>query len=103
MTNPKFRIWAISLTLAFYVDGVPAQQPAGGAQVTSFCRQQYLKDRDGNLYCNWGTSFANACDIHTPKDRIVPQGAVIKAPESSGKCADGRAVVKVIHNKQADR
>jgi hypothetical protein len=98
MTNRKFRILAISFALAFYTSGVPAQQPAEAKQFTSFCRQQYLKDSDGKLSCNWGTSRANACDIHSPKDRIVEKEAVIQGPESVGKCADGRPIVKLVHN-----
>jgi hypothetical protein len=69
------------------------------APYTSFCQKRFLKKDHGKLLCNWGDSFAYACNVTFPADGAIEKDAVISGPTVVGKCSDNKQpVVKIVHN-----
>ena len=65
---------------------------------THFCQKQFYSVSKGQVSCNWQDSFEAACSVTSPLDSI-PKSAIIRGPETVGKCGDtNNVVVKVLHH-----
>ncbi len=65
---------------------------------THFCQKQFYSVSNGQVSCNWQDSFEAACSVTSPLDSI-PKSAIIRGPETVGKCGDTNSdVVKVVHH-----
>ena len=99
----------LTLTLLFAPVGVTAQESflepdtAGNSQAlksapfTNFCLERLFERRGGKLYCNWIRNFTAACEITSPSNRAIEEGAVIEGPVPVGNCSNGDTVLRLVH------
>jgi len=64
---------------------------------TNFCLKERFKEENGKLYCNWGRSFAEACEDYFTESHIE-KGAVVEEPTEIGSCANGNKVIRIKNN-----
>jgi hypothetical protein len=75
----------------------PAEQ-RGVAPYTNFCCKEYLKEKEGKLFCNWSPSFGGACITANYGNSYIEKDAVV-SKEEVGQCSTSHAVVlKVVSN-----
>ena len=60
-----------------------------------FCLKKLYKEKEGMLYCNWETSFGQAC--FTTWEKAIEKGSIIEEIKYSGKCSNGDEVISIKH------
>ena len=96
MPSDNFDLDALPTIQEETANGQPAAT-TGGPPYTNFSLREKLREKDGKIWGNWNSSFAEAC-IDLDANKYIEKESVI-SKEEVGKCsATKKTVVKYIHN-----